>query len=232
MLKFKNLFIYLALSILVSGCSTTRQNFQVNKDFFNTPTTIVVLQTTGLEEPQFIKTGAQGILEQAINSAVTAKPKNKLKEIDTQTIVDTHYYKTSEQLLKCYSFNVIKNSELLKKEKLAKPPVDGVQYAPYDFRSLKMQYGANYALILEPKIFGVTRHYYSVMPMGRPRGYASLNLYMVNLEDNSLAGYYTTEVHTDIDGNWDSPPEYNELTTASENSLIKALDQGHKYLFH
>jgi len=221
----------LGLVVLLAGCGTHRENMQVHPVCLSKPSTVVITQIEGLENPYFYKEGNQGLIDVLVNEAVTSSVSNKIESIDAKPIVDAHYYKPFESVFAGQSFKVTKVSEPLIRQELLPYAVDEARFAPFDFRSLKSKYGADYAMILQPRRFGTERSYHGFIPTSKPKGMARLAVYLVKLEDNTIAGYYDTNVYVPAQGDWDTPPEYLALTDASKNSLTKALNDAHAYLF-
>lgn len=108
--------------------------------------------------------------------------------------------------------------------------LEDAKLSPYDFSSLKSKHGAKYALVLQPNHFGAQRSYYGFIPTSAPAGLADITVYLVKLDDNSIAGYFNTTVTEAVKGDWDVPPHYSALTAASNKALTKALNNAYRYL--
>ncbi len=221
----------LSLVVLLAGCGTHRENMNIHPVCLSKPSTVVITQIEGLDKPYFYKVGNQGLIDAVVNEAVTSSVCNKIESIDAKPVVDAHYYKPFEAVFAGQSFKVTNVSEPLIRQELLPHAVDEARFAPFDFRPLKSRYGADYALILHPRLFGTERSYYGFIPTSKPKGLANLAVYLVKLEDNTLVGYYNTNVYVPAQGDWDTPPEYLALTDASKNALTKALNDAHAYLF-
>lgn len=231
MKNIKSIYSTLILGILIVGCSNNRNNVEISPTHFNKPSTIALAQISGLEKPYFLKTGNQGILDFAINEVITDSVSYKVSQIDAKPIVFEHYYQPFQRSFTLKSFNVTQVPNVLVKDQLKKPPLTGDQYAPYDFRFLKTQYGVDYALVLEPRAFGTIRSYYGVIPTSAPSGYSDIKIYLIKLIDNTIAGYYNSKIDVAVKGDWDVPPDYTALVNASKESLIQALKNAQAYFF-
>ncbi len=128
-------------------------------------------------------------------------------------------------------FKVKELKNIIKKGNLQSSPVNDVKYAPYDFRFLKNESGADYALVLDPRAFGLSRSYYGFVPTSPPAGYANMSVYLVNLSDNSIVGEYGTIIQEETYGEWDTPPEYKGLVAATKNVLSKVLNDAYGFFF-
>jgi hypothetical protein len=228
---YRNLFYFLSLIVLLSGCATKRENLVLGDAFLQTPSTVVIVEVSGLEKPSYRKDGDQGLLDVFINEAFAKAITKRLETIDVQRVLTEDYYKVFSKSFSLRRFKVVPGLQHLSAKELGAPPVDKADFAPHDFRGLKEKYGAGHALILQPIAFGLTRSYYSFIPLGAPQGYVDLTAYVVDLTDNSLEGYFHTAVHMPVEGKWDEGPEYVNLMEASKHALTEALNQVHNHFF-
>lgn len=220
-----------ALALVLTGCSTThRDNMGLQNNCIHKKSHVVIARISGLEKPGFYTGGAQGLLDVAINSAVTSEVADKMAAMDTKILLEEKYYGPFEKFLSQHCLEVSKMYDPIDRDKLAPPPINEVKYAPYDFKDLKKT-GANYALILDPITFGVVRYYYSFIPLGPPKPVSDIKLYIVRLSDNTLVGHYNVRKDIEVQGEWDNPPEYKELIETIEESLSKALEEADMYFF-
>ena len=225
----KRLFAML-FSLLLVGCAG-RQDMEISKTVFDKPSSIVIAQVTGLEDVGFYKEGHQGLVEFLFNEAMASSVAESIKKINTAEILEQHYFKPFEIAFLDKSFKVIKASEKLKKDSLVKYDGNDERCAPYSFKELKDKHNTELALVLEPKLFGAIRKYFSFVPTGAPRGYANLVVYLVRLEDNVVLGHYNAEVRIETKGDWDTPPDYTELNKASKTALATALNNAYLHFF-
>lgn len=225
-LKYITTLIFLVLI----GCAG-RKDMELSKDIFNKPSSIVITQVEGLENPGFYKEGEQGMVDFLISSAITDSVAEGLKKINTTEIIEEHYFKPFEIAFLNKSFTVNKLSEKLKREALCKYEGDHEKCASLDFRSLKSKHNAEFALVLDPKLFGTIRKYYGFIPIGAPKGHADLTVYLVRLEDNAVMGHYNASVRTEVQGDWDTPPDYAALVKATKTALATALNNAYLHFF-
>jgi hypothetical protein len=221
----------LSITLLLAGCTTQRENMPINERVFEKPSAIVITQITGLEKPTYAMHGNQGLLEAVINEAMGSSIAEKIENLRVHNIAEEYYYQPFRKYFEERSFKVINHAQPLEREKLLPLTVEEAKYAPYNFKPLKAQFDAEYALILDPQDFGLVREYYSCLPISHPTGHTNLGIYLVRLEDNLIAGYYKASAIMSTHGEWDSPPEYQSLMDAAKNSLIKALQDAYIYFF-
>ena len=228
---YRHLTRLVLVAVLLTGCATQRDNMPFRDGMTEKPSTVVITEVSGLETPCYIKAGTQGLLMFMMNEVMAQSIEKKIKILKVQSVVDSHYYEAFRQGLEHQGFQVRKSSDLLRKETLQKPPIDDSKHAPYDFRFLKEKFDVEYALVLEPISVGLIRHYYDCIPLGAPKGYTDLLIYLVNLNSNLLEGYYHAVVKLPIEGEWDTPPEYDALMNSAQNALVKALREAYTYFF-
>lgn len=220
-----------ALALVLTGCSTIdRKDMALHEGCIHKQSRIVIARISGLEKPSFYKDGQQGLLDYAISSAVTSDISEKMDSMDMKSLLEEHYYGPFDKFLSQHCLDVSKMYESLDRKKLKSPPVNEEKYAPYDFKDLKKS-GAQYALILDPRMFGVVRPYYGFIPLGAPKSLSDIKLYMVRLSDNTLVGHYNVRKEFEIEGEWDNPPEYKELIESIKLLLSKALEEADLYFF-
>lgn len=233
MRNYQRMFNCLCLVVLLTGCA--RDNMEFSPEFLSKPSAVAIAQVSGLEKPCFYKEGGQGLLDIVVNEMVTGSVGQKVSEIDATPIVAEHYNQPFEKSLAAKSYKVTKVSAVLDKGKLQSGPVPEGQYndkySPYDLRFLARQYKVDYALMLEPGAFGTVRPYYGFIPLGAPKGYSDVKIYLVKLSDNSIQGYYNAQINVSVGEAWDTPPHYSALLRASKTSLINALNNAHAYFF-
>ncbi len=227
----KKLFYVLSLVILLGGCATKRTNLILSDNFLQTASTIVIVEVSGLEKPVYYKDGDQKFLDVLINEAFAKAITKKLEKIDVREVVIQDYYDLFHKSFSLRKFKIVPGLKHISAKDLGEPPVDKADHAPHNFQFLREKYHAEYALILHPTVFGLTRSYYSFIPLGPPEGYADLTVYLVNLRDNSLEGYYHSVAHVSVEGKWDEEPDYTNLMNASKNALTTALNQAHSHFF-
>ena len=226
-------YVYsMVMALLLTGCATHRENAKIHPAVIAKPSSVVMAQVSGIEKPDLYKIGNQGLLDMMINDAMTSSVTEVIQKIDGQHIVDDFYFEAFERTFDSNQFKVKKAAAVINRKDLKEHAVDEAEFAHFDFRSLKNQYDVEYALILQPRGFGAVRQYHGFIPLGAPKGLAELLIYLVKLDDNSLVGYYNTAVELPVKGDWDNPPRYSAMTTASKRALKKALVDAHQYLFN
>lgn len=227
---FTKQILAISAILFLVGCGG-RQDMEIHNTVFDKPSSIVITQMDGLENPGFYKEGQQGVVDFLISSAVTKQVTENIKKINVDEIIDQHFVKPFESAFMAKSFKIVKASEKLKKEALVKHEGDQDKCAEFNFKNLQTTYNTEYALVLEPKLFGTMRRYYGFIPLGSPKGYADFKVYLVRLEDNAVLGHYNAESKIEVKGRWDNPPHYEELVKATKTALATALNNAYLHFF-
>lgn len=204
---------------------------QLSDHFLSNPDKIVITQLSELDKSGLYKSGNQGLVDCFINDAMTSDMQKALENIPTSDIVQEYYFDTYGHALTHRKFKVIRASKIIDVESFKDLEIDDITMAPYDFSVLSDTYKAQYALVFQPYLFGAERPYYGFIPLGGPKGYIKLAVYLVNLENNMLEGYYATTVEAPVHGEWDEPTDFPNLLDASRYALKTALKRAYNFFF-
>ncbi|MBY0463070.1 MAG: hypothetical protein K2Q34_07810 [Alphaproteobacteria bacterium] len=228
---FKNSFSFLLIACFLAGCAVNRENQPINNQIFNRPSTIAIAQLSGLEEPHYYNAGSQGLLDFAVTAMMTDSITKRIQEINAKSIVNEHYYNVFKKSFENKSFGVRIVPYVLDKKDLECFHKNEEIFAPYDLMFLRIKYNAEYALILDPQIFGLKRSYHGFIPVSEPYGYADIKFYIINLTDNTIVGHYNGRSEISVPAEWDTAPEYPELVRAATDALTKVIKDAHRYFF-
>lgn len=227
---YQKIIMNLVIVVLLVGCSQ-RENIEIPQGFLSKPGTVLMTQLGGLETPGYYKKGPQGLLDVAINESMGDDICARVKQIDATEIVNNNYYGRFGSAFEGKAFKVLKVKNAFTQKDFVTPENKDMQQAAYDMRFIKERYKANYALLLQPHEFGLTRSYYGFIPLGSPSGHASLSFYLVNLSDNSIVGQYKATLQEPSCDDWDTPPDYKGLIEASKNALVKSFNEAYTFFF-
>jgi uncharacterized protein YcfL len=226
MQKLTTVFVFLFLV----GCAG-KQNMEISKDVFDKPSSIVIAQTLGLESPRF-KFGVDnqptvGLIAAFIQDW-TMEGTKQVALADAKPIVEEYYYRLFMTSLEKKGLKIIRHMPVLDKSKLSKSSLADDNHTSFDFRFLREEHSAEYALILDPEYFGAIRPglFYN------PRGVTTLSIYLVRTQDNKIAGCYNASVTIKADDDWDKTPEHTGLVEVTQHALKEALKEAHAYFFN
>lgn len=116
---------------------------------------------------------------------------------------------------------------------LHKTDSKNIHLAPYDLTFLqnKDKNKYQYALILEPIVYGITRPYYGFIPTGCPNGMAHFMVYFVDLSDNTLLAYFAFSPAKKVyPMKGYSGHSACEITNAAKLALQESLLEAHAFL--
>lgn len=221
MKALKLLSVGLLLTYLY-GCVVVTPNIGVKKEFWNDKNGVVGVAVTKLPEPMAHKAGAQGLLDIAINNANADDLETALKKENKSSI-----YELQDKLvsyLKSKGLNAKKVDSPIDLETLTELEKEndeskGIYFAARDFKPLKSSLGVDKLLVVQLNALGTIRSYYGFIPTSEPSGYAVLNGYVVNLDNNQLEWNNTVTQSVNHGAKeWDQPPEFTALVKAMHSA--------------
>lgn len=176
------------------------------------------------------KAGAQGLLDMAINSAMAADLKTRMKT------------------MKLDEFDTVRElfaAELQKRgmqAKIVETVIDPEQFAAFEapsnvpklyfdrnLKGLAEKESLDLIALLSVEGYGTLRKYYGFIPLGKPMGFCMASGQLVDLRTNELMWRSTASEEqstVEVTGEWDQPPAYPELTDA----VKKAIENSRAYI--
>lgn len=227
------------LGIIVSGCASQRDNMTLSEKFKTNPDSVVVTEIYGFQNPQYHVEEAQssnsgsmildllvGVASSAITNSSSASGKEAVNCIDATSILEDDYFKPFTHSLQRKGFKPQKGDPI-KIAELKKYESTEEKYAPYDFRFLRKNYGSRYALVIEPNFFGAKHS----GCFSNPIASTIISVYAVDLDSNTLEGYFQTSVEIKMQDDWEKS-DYQGFVKTTVESLEKALRQLHSFMFN
>ena len=232
MKKQFNITCILMLSFLLIGCSGGRKDVEVAKSFFDKPSSVVIVQLQGLEDAVYRfrpggRSVAIGLIPAVLDDHLSAGVK-QIARIDASQIVEENYYKLFAASFENKNFKIVRFPSALNSKKLDELTSDNGNLAPFDFKFLREKYDTEYALVLHPQFFGATR----AGIFWSPRALTILTMYLVKIQDNTIAAHYKASVEIKASDDWDKNPEYTGLVEVTKCALKQALIEAHTYFFN
>lgn len=170
----------------------------------------IVVVSNKTKKPGFYRIGAQGLLDMAINHAVTHTVESHVQAMDVPD--GSALREQIAQVLTKKGYKVTVESEPL--DVAALPKFNGSQ--PHrtlgDWTQFGSDHHADYVLLLSLSAYGAARSYYSFIPTSKPYPISSFVGEMIDPKTNTevwLDGVYRPGI--EVDG-WDTPPDYSALT--------------------
>lgn len=217
-----SLFRATVVAIAISSLTSCVTKVPVSQAFWqDRKTKVAVAVAPAMKEGYFYKEGNQGILDLAINSAVTAGPNRALKQVkpDSFRLVKGQFVAD----LKKRGFNAVEVKEDLQLKNYPKLKGGVPGDAGKDYSSVLDAYGADYLVVLSLNGYGSIRPYYGFIPLGVPKGYANASGFMVK-RGASKPLWHTglgpqNQSIVPVSGEWDQGPEYKNLIQATQQAL-------------
>ncbi|CAO4847141.1 MAG: hypothetical protein CNLJKLNK_00372 [Holosporales bacterium] len=228
----KNIFSAVLAVFLLASCASVpqRENFRIDQTIFKSKPKIVIVTMNECLKPIYRQEGQQGLLDALINQAFANDVNEGLDKIDAQPIVDKAYFDNFKQTFTNMGAKTTVEKLPLSEKDFVKVDPNMINLSPYDFSALSKKYNADYALVMTVESFGLVRSYYGFIPTSAPHAYANVHIYLVNLKDNSLVGYYrVAEQNQRSAGGWCGHNQ-DELVQLVEQHLEFELIDGHRFL--
>lgn len=213
----KILLIIIAL-LFLSSCAT-QKNIQLTETFWQQKQHKIAIAAEKPAEPGVTFVGSQGLLDLAINHAMTNKLNIRLKQTDL-----TWYEHLSNELADKFKEHSI-NTIIADKE----TTIDDKKVT-----SIAAKYSTNEILIVKLKALGVIRRYTGFLPTGAPEAYCLMEGKLIDTTTKQTKWLHLTETKLPIKGNWDQPPTYpnvvssvKEAISISKQEMMDSLFSGH-----
>ncbi len=204
---FKPIQVILGATIFATlvGCATKQQNVELSENFWQNKNQKVTVATTKAPQPQIYQTGdAGGLLGLAITAAMNNKLENHIEKLDLAWYQDQLPRKFAERLKQRHVNTQLSSTQLNSQDK-----------------NMAIQVGADKLLVLKLDAVGVKRRYNGVVPAEDPKAYCVIT---GELRDtaNQVLWHYQASASEQVEGAWDQPPNYPNLTKAIEVAIHSA----------
>lgn len=219
--------ILLFSAIIFASCSSTR--IPLKKEFWNGDNGKIGIVFSEDPIPGAYKSGAQGLLDMAINEAMSATLEEHLESLDVEefrTIQEIFTQKFKEKGINNILF--LEDDTNGEELKIYKKNI-GKSEHKNSFFGFKEKYDIDYLIVFSISRYGTIRSYYGFIPLGPPKGLFEANGMLVNLKTNQYEWYVEMEEEessSEIMGEWDEEPDYPNLT----NAIYEALHSSQKFL--
>jgi hypothetical protein len=208
--QMKKLLLTALSTVVITSCAT-QGNVALGDAYWQNKSHHVVVATANAPEPGVTKIGSQGLLDLAINQAMT----NKLDTHVSKTTDVTWYYALSNEL-----------ADKLKKQHVKVSLANHrIESDKTDMTSIAAEHQVEEVLILKLKAVGVIRRYSGFIPMGAPQAYCALQGELVDTRTKAVLWHHDAEVKLPIQGEWDQPPAYPNVTTTIKEAVTTSRQE-------
>jgi hypothetical protein len=222
-------FIFVVLALLVSGCG--RANMKVPVPLGANNGNVGVVWKPTLEKPQYIQEGAQGLLEVVATNMIVGGPlPAKIETVTLNAYIEKYYLNEASSRLSGTKAKAFLVKTPLKNEDMKHVDAQSDRYFWIDFTSYKEKFGLDYVIYAEVKV-QAKQYYFSVIATSPPKGFTTLDVYVIQTKDNALVGEFHTKEEVEPIGEWNEPPDYPKVIDAIEASIREATKKAYNYLF-
>jgi len=210
--------------VALSGCAVIQKPIPASQALFTDHESTVAVVMTKMPEPDARMTGAQGILDIAINRSMAKPIVERLQKQDFSTVAGLP--KQMTEGLEARHMKAVLVQEPLDVASMSQfTEGSGEGIARLDYRPLAKKYDAQRVLVLSPVWLGTTRAYHGFLPLGAPSGYVAIIGRLVDLKTNKLLWYQPIEGNEFAAGEWDEAPDYPNLMKAVSSSADYAANR-------
>lgn len=218
-MKKLNYLIVLSLTIFFISCAQKQIN--LNPTFWDQKEKTIGVAIINPPVAKPYRAGGEGLIDVAINNAITKELSNYLKTLTPNNFVnitDDFVNELKKRGIVAKKIDTI-NLDDFKKEKTI------------DLRTLKDKNNIDTLIIFDINYWGTNRIYsLGVIPMEAPKSYFVASSYMLDLKDtnpvnlktkNPLWRYLSSAKSTRFatNGEWDQPPTYPNLTKTLDKNI-------------
>lgn len=218
MRKILHLSFLLLFFIAVSGCAS--QNVPLDNTFWKNKQDKVAVANTKFSPPGLYQEGREGLLDIAINSAVTHEFDKHLEKYNTKSLYDLKYQFVSE--LRDYDIKAFSYQSDINLEKLNNSNLDANKFAEKSYLPYANEIGTNRLLVFSVLSVGAARAYYGFIPLGAPVAICALQGQLIDVPTNRILWRQTVSARIPVGGEWDQPPHYPNFDKALDKAITSA----------
>lgn len=207
-LMTSRVWLVLMSFVFFTGCATEK-NIPLDNSFWHQKQNKVTVAIVKPTKPGLSKVGAQGLADYAINSAMTDEVNTYLGKTDL-----TWYYSLPEEF-----------SDKLNKQHITAQTTEMLlKPDEQEYKNIAEKTHSNNILIVQLLSVGAIRSYYSFIPLEPPKAHCVLKGKLFDVNSKKILWQHTVNVTLPVQGEWDKPPVYPNLT----NSIKIAIQKSHQ----
>lgn len=228
-------FLFIApllTALMFTGCATLKP-MELQPEFWQQPNKKVAVIVYELPKSAAYKAGNQGLLDIAINNAISNKFDNFVESLQFEpySLLAQDIEKEFDQ--RGFDATVVKvevkNIPALVKtaEQKKNPAVFQMNLAAVP--ELKDK---DFAFIVTSNQVGTTRSYYSVVPTSAPQGLYGGIAHLVDIKTNEIKWWKPVSIIKPVSGEWDQPPSYPNVSQAIDLAVEASKQEYKKQFFN
>jgi len=159
--------------------------------------------------------GTVGLISEIAIGVGNIKLSNRLKEEKVASLVKDYYLDAYRNPLTSEGFKVKIVKNAYNKEQLKR--INEFGLAPYDFKPIAQELQIDHLIVLDIRGFGVVKKYKTFSLADKPKGYSFVEGYLVEGASNRIISKIPFETQINVEGEWDTPPDFSNLVIAGQN---------------
>ena len=220
------LFCLLAVALMVvvvSGCSSTNRLRMPSKQGCGEGCRVLFAQGV-FGSPRYYKGGDQTKMDHVIAGVMQSQLMAHMKTLE----LDEFYGAFADLRLafEQQGIEVLPQRVIIDYDNLqTKSARNGSGKPTKDFSYYDREYNADLIVMVKVERAGVERAYFGFVPLGSPDAVFSFKVIVVDPSNNDVVSNFSYKAEVDIEGEWDSPPGYRELSEAFYAAQNRAKDK-------
>lgn len=213
------IFSIIIFGFILSACGGPLY-VKMKPEFIKNSNKTVMIAHSKYNAPDYYAKGSQGLLDIAISRGANEPLINYLNNIDISNYESVVYdFETS---LNAKGYKTVVSDDVLDVSTYEdfEAPSSSDTYAAVDYRKFKKEKGADYLLLIQIMKSGVERPYYGFIPTGKPVAMFNVIPCIIDLETNQIVWHSINHSISGIEGEWDQPPEFSNITEAIRKTQI------------
>ena len=228
MRKIECYFIVCAFFFFVTGCASGPVNVGVKPDFWNARGNKIGVVLVNCPAGSATKVGAQGLLDVAINNAVSGSVQQFLEDFkpdDFSNVGDLFVKElknrgmNAKKIEKCIDLKSFETKVKNKNDRV----ITITDLKPF-FKSDDI----DTLVLIQLNSFGTIRNYYGFIPLNAPSAIATVTGQMIDLTKGEYVDcdgcekmwYLRDTVTVPVSGEWDQSPDYPNLFKAVQEAIV------------
>lgn len=208
--------------ILSVGCASTKVKQEIDSTFWESKSQPIGVAIAVLPEPDHHATGNQGLLDIAINRGNASDLIEHLKTINLED-----YKKVVPEITKAMNdqgFSAVAIEAVIEEQSLPEfeepDNTEEKTYSSHDFSSIGKTHNVERMLLVRMGSVGTQRSYYGFIPTGDPIAITHATCELIDLNTNELLWRKPYNQNVAVEGEWDQPPTYQNITRAIEKAML------------